>query len=70
MNHYSQQILKDLSVSQSTADSIAGRIGITDQRCEALLRELKAEGYVTVHPLEIDGKDALAVYRLTEKSRA
>jgi len=60
-------ILRDLAVSQSTADSIAGRIGLSEPMTAANLRQLQGDGYVTTIPIQIAGKDALTVYRLTEK---
>ena len=62
-----EDILRDLASGQSTADSIAGRLRIETDHCEGILRRLLAEGFVANHPIQIDGKDALLVYRLTAK---
>lgn len=67
MNHLSLQILKDLSAGQSTADSIAGRLDINPERCEANLSQLLSESYVSTIAVQVAGKDALTVYRLTSK---
>lgn len=67
MNPLAKAILHDLTAGQSTADSIAGRIGLTDQRTEANLRQLLADGYVSTHPIHIAGKYTLTIYRLTSK---
>lgn len=58
-NH--EKILRDLSISQSTADSIAGRLGLPTQAVQLLLSQLIAKRLVESFPL----KDNLLVYRLT-----
>jgi DNA-binding HxlR family transcriptional regulator len=67
MSPISHAILRDLTSGQSTSDSIAGRIGISEQITTANLRTLLADGYVSTIPIRIAGKDALTVYRLTAK---
>lgn len=67
MTHTSYLIIKDLGVSQSTADSIAGRLDLPESRIAALLRELISLGYAESFPLLIAGKPALTIYRLTSK---
>lgn len=58
-NH--EKILRDLSISQSTADSIAGRLGLPTQAVQLLLSQLIAKRLVESFPL----KDSILVYRLT-----
>jgi predicted ArsR family transcriptional regulator len=67
MNPLAKAILHDLTAGQSTADSIAGRVGISEQMTAANLRQLLTDGYVSTLPIQVDGKDALTVYRLTSK---
>lgn len=67
MNPIQKHILDDLTSGQSNADSIAGRIGISEQITAANLRQLLANGYVTTILIQIAGKDSLTVYRLTAK---
>ena len=62
-------ILRDLSKGQSTADSLAPRIGISTERAEAALRELIDGNLVTSSPLTIGLHDVVTIYRLTEKTR-
>lgn len=62
---HSAAILRDLSAGQSTADSIAGRIGISTPRAETILRGLVADGAVISFPIAINVTDAFTVYRLT-----
>jgi len=64
-NH--EKILRDLSISQSTADSIAGRIGLPTIAVELLLRQLIAKQQVQAFPL---GTTNLLIYRLTSGSIA
>lgn len=45
------KILSDLAVGQSTADSIAPRIGLPTAATEVILRRLKAEGKIKSRPL-------------------
>jgi hypothetical protein len=59
-NH--QKILKDLSISQSTADSIAGRMNLPTIAVELLLGQLIAKKEVEAFAL---GNTNLLVYRLT-----
>lgn len=61
-------IIKDLGVSQSTADSIAGRLDLTESSIVALLTELVSLGYVESFSLFVADKPALTVYRLTAKN--
>ncbi len=58
-NH--EKILRDLSISQSTADSIAGRLGLPTQAVQLLLDQLIAKGQVESSPLGF----SLVIYRLT-----
>lgn len=67
MNHLCKLILQDLTSGQSTADSIAGRLGISNERTEANLRQLLADAYVSTISIPIASKPALTVYRLTSK---
>ena len=45
------KILRDLQAGQSTADSIAPRIGLPTPATEVILRRLKAEGKIKSRPL-------------------
>lgn len=45
------KILRDLQAGQSTADSIAPRIGLPTAATEAILRRLKTEGKIKSRPL-------------------
>lgn len=45
------KILRDLAAGQSTADSLAPRVGMVTQAAEVILRRLEAEGQVTSRPL-------------------
>jgi hypothetical protein len=56
------KILKDLSISQSTADSIAGRLGIPTEAVQLLLSQLIAKRLVESFTLS---NTNLLVYRLT-----
>jgi hypothetical protein len=60
-NH--QKILRDLSISQSTADSIAGRIGLPTEATELLLKQLAAKKLIESFPLANHPK--LQIHRLT-----
>lgn len=64
-NH--QIILRDLSISQSTADSIAGRMALPTIAVELLLGQLIAKKEIEAFPL---GNTNLLVYRLTSGSIA
>ena len=44
-------ILRDLLAGQSTADSLAARVGLRPPAAEVILRRLQAEGKVHCHPL-------------------
>jgi DNA-binding IscR family transcriptional regulator len=60
------KILKDLAAGQTTADSLAPRVGLRTEAAEAILRRLRDEGKVTSRPLG----GILAntpVYRLAEQ---
>jgi DNA-binding MarR family transcriptional regulator len=54
-----QQILKDLSIGRSTAASIAGRIKLSTQAVEVILKRLEKSGQVETRPLK-----HLLVYQL------
>lgn len=56
------KILKDLSISQSTADSIAGRLGLPTEAVQLLLSQLIAKRLVESFTLS---NTNLLVYRLT-----
>ena len=45
------KILRDLEAGQSTADSLAPRVGLAPEVAETILRRLKTEGKLTSHPL-------------------
>lgn len=57
-------ILKDLLVSRSTSDSIAGRLGRSEQYAKEILRDLLAKGLVETQPLK-----NLTVWQLTYDGR-
>jgi predicted ArsR family transcriptional regulator len=56
-----EKILRDLSISQSTADSIAGRLGLHIDATEIILKQLLHKQLITSHQLT----KPLTVYRLT-----
>jgi predicted ArsR family transcriptional regulator len=60
-NH--EKILRDLSITQSTADSIAGRLGLPTEAVQLLLSQLVAKRLVESGPLA--KHPSLLVYRLT-----
>jgi predicted ArsR family transcriptional regulator len=55
------KILRDLSISQSTADSIAGRLDLPTEAVQIILQQLIIQQKVTSHQLT----KPLTVYRLT-----
>jgi len=57
-------ILKDLLVSRSTSDSMAGRIGISEDNVKIQLRALLAAALVETQPLK-----HLTVWQLTYDGR-
>ena len=60
-----QQILADLLIGPSTADSMAGRFGMADDAMLAALRDSEIAGTVESAPLK-----CLTVFRLTPEGRA
>lgn len=58
-------ILSDLSVSQSTADSIAGRISRRTAAVDVILRRLAAEDLVTRIELVLPGTSSVSPPRPT-----
>jgi hypothetical protein len=55
-----EAILADLAVSQSTADSIAGRLKKATEHIETILRRLESENTIISFPIT----DRLLVYKL------
>lgn len=66
MNNH-EKILKYLSISQSTADSLAGRMGLPTIAVELLLGQLIAKKQIEAFAL---GTTNLLIYRLTSGSTA
>ena len=60
-------ILRDLAAGQSTADSLAPRIGKSTTATEAALAALVSSGEVVSASITIDGSHALTIYRLPSK---
>lgn len=60
-----EKILRDLRISQSTADSTAARVGLSCAATEAILAMLLKEKRVECTSLA--GHPHLKVYRLTNK---
>jgi predicted ArsR family transcriptional regulator len=58
-----QQILRDLSISRSTASSIAGRLKISEEAAQVILTRLEKSNQVETRPL-ITGPRPLLVYQL------
>lgn len=61
-------ILRDLLVGQTTADSLALRLGMTNSQATAQLVTLKREKLVSSEPLY--QMQNLHVYRITHEGRA
>ncbi len=57
-------ILRDLAAGQSTADSLAPRIGRSPDATQAALDSLVASGEILSAPITIDGTPVLTIYRL------
>ena len=60
-----EKILKDLRVGQSTVDSVAARVGLSDAATEAILARLCKDELVEWSYLA--GHSKLKVYRVTNK---
>ena len=57
------KILRDLAAGQTTADSLAPRVGLHTQAADVILRRLLGENKIAAHPL--GGKlQNVPVYRL------
>lgn len=56
-----EKILRDLSISQTTADSLAQRIGLHMTATEIILQQLIKSGHIASHQLP----KPLTIYRLT-----
>lgn len=61
-----ESIIRDLRKGQSTADSVALRMGVPKEHVEAILARFVKEGSCTAHA--IYGLDAVSAYRLTPKA--
>lgn len=57
-----QLIFDDLRISQTTASSLAGRIGIGVSTVETILADLEIDDLVSTSTI----KDTITVYRLTD----
>ena len=60
------KILRDLEAGQSTADSLAPRVGLAPEVAETILRRLRTDGKITSHPLG-GVLEKTPVYRLISK---
>lgn len=59
MKSLAPAILRDLGVSPSTADSIAGRLGVHESAIKIILTRLQKTNHITTRPL-----GPLTIYRL------
>jgi predicted metalloenzyme YecM len=58
-----QQILRDLSISRSTASAIGLRLKVAEEAIETILHRMEQAGHVASKPL-ITGPRPLLVYQL------